>query len=285
MKNKMRNKIGLLVSVFILFALWTGWAVTTTGNSQNEAPIQITSSISAVVKNFSRVIPPPKATGKKAIAAKIDISFPELSCQVGENVAVTTINEAIQRRLLNMLDGKTHTTVEQLMETFGNDYEKSMKKTPKMPGAWFLKFKATVHHYDEDLFCIKILHSVFTGGAHPTSNITYLVFSMKTGNLYSLFDLIPRANLGNLTKAAENHFRQIRNMKPQETYKQAGYRFENDQFSLNRNFLISKSGMSFCFNQCEIAPYAKGITEVLIPWSDLKTVVDAKGPAGRFLKE
>ncbi|PKL41730.1 MAG: hypothetical protein CVV41_17495 [Candidatus Riflebacteria bacterium HGW-Riflebacteria-1] len=281
----MRNKISLLVSVFILFGICNGWAATATGDSQNEAPIKITSSISAVIKQFTRKIPPPKLARKETIAANIDIHFPELSCQTGVSVTVNAINNAIQSKLLKILDGKHPETVEQLIETFGSDYEKSTKATPEMPGAWLLKFSATVSYHDEDLFCLKILQSVFTGGAHPASNLTYLVFSIKTGELYSLTDLIHKNSPAKLTKVAENHFRQIRNMKPEETYKQAGYWFENDQFSLNRNFLISKDGMSFCFNQCEIAPYSKGIIEFIVPWSDLKTIVSPKGPGGKFLKE
>lgn len=281
----MRNKISLLASVFILLVIFNGWAATTALDSRNEGPIKITSSISAVIKHFARKIPPPKMARKETVAANIDIRFPELSCQTGISVAVNAINEAIQSRLLKVLDGKHFETVEQLMEAFGSDYEKSTKATPEMPGAWLLKFAATVSYHDEDLFCLKILQSVFTGGAHPASHLTYLVFSIKTGELYSLTNLIHKNSLAKLAKVAENHFRQIRNMKPEETYKQAGYWFENDQFSLNRSFLISKDGMSFCFNQSEIAPYSKGIIEFIVPWSDLKTIGDPKGPGGKFLKE
>ncbi|PKL46072.1 MAG: hypothetical protein CVV42_17855 [Candidatus Riflebacteria bacterium HGW-Riflebacteria-2] len=281
----MRNKISLLVSVFILFILCNAWSATAKGDSQNDNPIKITSSISAVIKHFTQKIPPPKTARKEIIAANIEICFPELSCQTGISVAVNAINKTIQSRLLKVLDGKHPETLQQLMEAFRIDFEKSTKSTPEMPGAWFLKFETTISYYDEDLFCLRILQSVFTGGAHPTSQLTYLVFSIKTGKLYSLTDLINTNSLAKLTKVAENHFRRIRNMKPEETYKQAGYWFENDQFSLNRSFLISKDGLSFCFNQCEIAPYSKGIIEFIVPWSYLKTIADSNGPCGRFIKD
>jgi len=281
----MRNKISLLVSAFILFAICNGLAATTAGDGISKEPIKISSSIFAVIKHLTREIPPPKMARKETVAAKIDIRFPELSSSTGVSAVVSAINKALQSRILKILDGKQPETVEQLMETFGSDYEKSTKATPEMPGAWFLQFKATISHFDEDLFCLKILQSVFTGGAHPASHLSYMVFSIKTGELYSLTDLINKDNLAKLTKVAENHFRLIRNMKPEETYEKAGYWFENNLFSLNQNFLISKDGLSFCFNQCEIAPYSKGIIEFNIPWSDLKTIVEPNGPGGKFLKE
>lgn len=281
----MRNKIALLVSVFILFALCNSFAAATGNDSQNENSIRITSSISAVDKHFTQSIPPPKTAGKKAIAANIDISFPQLVCQTGESAAVDAVNSAIQSQLLKMLNGKNTATIEQLMETFGRDYTKAMKATPEMLGAWFLKFKATFSYYNDSLLCIKILQSVFIGGAHPDSYLTCLVFSLKTGELHDLSELIRKNSLDKLTKIAEKHFRQTRNMKPEDTYKKAGYWFENNQFSLNQNFLISKTGISFCFNQSEVAPYAKGIIELSIPWNDLKEIVDPKGPGGRFLQK
>lgn len=281
----MRNKICLLVSVFVLFMLCNAWSATIKEDSQNEAPIKITNSISAVIKHITQKIPPPKTARKEIIAANIDILFPELSCQTKVNPAVNYINTSIKSRLLNMLGEKQLETTQQLIAAFARDYEKSTKATPEMPGAWSLKFKATISYYDEDLFCLKILQSVFTGGAHPDSHLTYLVFSIKSGKLHSITDLMNKDNLAKLAKVAETHFRRIRNIKPEETYEKAGYWFKNNKFTLNQNFLISRDGLSFCFNQCEIAPYSNGIIEFNIPWSDLKTIVDSNGTGGKFLKE
>jgi hypothetical protein len=271
----MRKKIGLLVSVFILFALGAGWA----------APLQITNSVSSVMMHLTRVVPPSESTEKRAIAAKIDICFPELSCRTRENAAIVAINRVIQNRLLTVMAGQAPTTVEQLMEIFGKAYERSLKEAPELPGAWVLKFESTICHADEELFCLRILQSVFTGGAHPTSNIAYLVFSMKTGDLIPLSALVSKEKMDELTQVAEKHFRLVRNLKPEVTYDRAGFRFKKNRFTLNRNFLVSKSGLTFCFNQGEIAPYARGITELVIPWRDLLTIVDSRGPSGRFLKE
>jgi len=281
----MRNKIGLLVSVFILFALGTVWAAPALEDGRDEAPLRITNSVSAVMRHHTRLVPPTASTEKRAIAAKIDICFPELSCQTGENVAIAAINRIIQNRLLTVMASQTPATVEQLMEVFSKAYERSLKETPKLPGAWFLRFETTICHADDELFCLRILQSVFTGGAHPMSNIAYLVFSMKTGDLLPLSALVAEEKMGELTQIAEKYFRRVRNLQPEETYDRAGFRFEKNCFSLNRNFLISKAGLAFCFNQCEIAPYAKGITELVIPWRDLATIVDASGSAGRFLKK
>jgi len=270
----MRSKIGLIVAAFILVTLWSGLSASASGYGKG---------VSAVVKHITKSVPPPKTANKDAIAAEIDISFPEFSFSTGQNPAVLAINKAIQSRLLTLLDDKTPTTVEQLTETFIKGYERSLKEEPDMPGAWSLKFEASIRQADEDLLSIEILDSVFTGGAHPTSNIAYLVLSMKTGKPLDLSSLVPAERMNELTNVAEIHFRRIRKLKPDETYEQAGFQFEKNRFALNRNFLVSKAGLAFCFNQYEIAPYSMGVTELVIPWTDIKTVVNPNGPAGRFL--
>ncbi|MFZ2955988.1 MAG: DUF3298 domain-containing protein [Candidatus Ozemobacteraceae bacterium] len=280
----MRNKIELMIAVFLLVTLGVV-AAPLPGDEPGSAPLTITPSISAAMKHFAKLAPPPKTANKGVIAGNIDLRFPEFSSSTGSNAAVMAINKAIQTRLLTLLDDKTSTTVEQLMEIFIKGYEKSLKDAPIMPGGWSLRFEATIRHADENLLCLKILNSVFTGGAHPTSNIAYLVFSMKTGEQIQLTTLIPENKMDELTKVAEKHFRQIRNLKPSETYEKAGFHFKQNRFALNRNFLVSKEGLAFCFNQYEIAPYSMGVSELIIPWIDLKTIANVDGPAGGFLKE
>lgn len=278
----MRRKIGLLVTLCLLFALGRGWAVPAV--VPDESPRQIAGDVLAVTKRFTRMVPPPVSTGTAAIVAKIDIRFPELTSRAGTNAAAETINAEIRHRLLATMAGQTPATMDQLTETFARAYEDSVRKAPGLPGAWFLRFEADVRHADEDLFCVRLLQSVFTGGAHPASSITYLVFSMKTGALLPLSAVVPESKGKELTEMAERRFRQVRKLLPDVPFDRAGFRFAENRFALNRNFLVSTAGLAFCFNQGEVAPYARGVTEFVIPWSDLALIVDGGGLAGRFLK-
>lgn len=280
----MKQKIVLLMALFILASNGFAWAAPAPEDGKNQSLLKITDSVSAVMKHITRSVPPPKTDNKDIIAAEIDISFPELSCQSGEDTAVKAINAAIRERLLAIGGEKPSATVDELVENFIKGYETSVRESPEQPGAWSLKFDAAIRHADEALFCLESIDSIFTGGAHPTSNITYQVFSMETGKPLKLSTLIAADKMGELAKVAEKHFRRIRELKPDQTYEQAGFQFDQNRFALNENFLVSKDGLAFCFNQYEIAPYAMGTTELVIPWSDLETVVNRDGPAARFLK-
>ncbi len=242
-------------------------------------------ALTFAMKTVSKKIDPPKtATNKEAIAAEINIVVPEFTGAAGAEAAAAKINKVVQDQLLAMIGEKPAASLDQMVEVFTKDYEQSFKDQPEMPGAWLLRFESGIRHADDDLLCIEISASVFTGGAHPNSTITYLVLSPKTGEPVTLDSIVPTSNTNDLLTVAEKAFRKARNLKPDETYEQAGFQFEQNRFVLTKNFLLSKDGLAFCYNHYEIAPYAMGITELLIPWTDLKPIVNPAGPAAAFLK-
>ena len=273
------------MAVFILISMGAVQAAPAQVGWKCDFPLAITKTVSAANKHIAKSVPPPKTAGRDALAAEIKISFPEFSSSAGGNAAVDAMNKAIQSRLFGVLADNNVTSVEQFLKTFIEDYEQALQGDAENIGAWSIMFEATIQYSDENLLSLRILDSLFVGGAHPMSNVTYLVFSLKTGELINLSAFVPEEKIGALSKVAEKHFRKIHSLKPDETYEQAGFLFPQNRFSLNRNFLVAKSGLSFCFNQYEIAPYAMGITELVIPWAGIKSAVNPKGPAGNFLNK
>ncbi|MBP7633394.1 DUF3298 and DUF4163 domain-containing protein [Candidatus Ozemobacteraceae bacterium] len=272
----MKRFFTLLIAALLLVSCEAAWAT----------PVQITGAVSAEMKHLTRQVPPPKSENKDVIAAEIDIRYPVLFSTVKSDSPIPeTINEAIRDRLLAIFGETPAPSVEKMVDQFAADYATSVLETPEMPGAWSLKFDTEIRHADDELLSLWTLDSVFTGGAHPNSNFIYMVFSMKTGKPVELSSLIAKDKATELTAIAERHFRRVRELKSDETYEQAGFQFERNAFALNTNFLVSKEGLAFCFNPYEIAPYAMGVTEMVIPWSDLKDVIDPAGPAARFLKD
>jgi len=56
-------------------------------------------------------------------------------------------------------------------------------------------------------------------------------------------------------------------------YSEAGFYFENDVFKLTANFAITKEGLKFLYNPYEIAPYALGQQEIIIPYAALGELI------------
>lgn len=68
----------------------------------------------------------------------------------------------------------------------------------------------------------------------------------------------------------------MKQLGPDDDLGSAGFWFENNKFSLNDNFLILDSGLVFYYNNYEITAYAFGPTELEIPYTKIKTLVDEK---------
>lgn len=284
-RNKMQNRFGLTMVIFLLAATAAFPTDPLQQGKKVLAPQTKTSAVSATMKQFSQSVRPPKHASKEALPAEVFISYPEFSSSAAENAAVKAINNAIRQRLLSTDEGESPATFEQLAGSFFQGYEKSFKENPDELGGWSLKFKAVVRFSDEELLSLEIVRSMFSGGAHSSADIAYLVFSPKTGNSLALSDFVPEKKFPDLNRIGETIFRRTRSLKPNETLEHAGFQFEENRFALNRNFLVGAGGMAFCFNQYEIGPFSMGVTEILIPWSDIRDLLDPKGVGARFLKE
>ncbi|RCK80647.1 MAG: hypothetical protein OZSIB_2960 [Candidatus Ozemobacter sibiricus] len=280
----MRKNLLWTLTLVTVVTLLTPALIVAAGAGVPAGPIPVTKTISAVMQHVQRTAPPP-ADRKEALSAEIDLTYPEFTSSKGPDPVVDKLNQLIRDRLFGMIEGEKPTSVDQLVETFFRDYAKALKEDPDQPGAWSLKFEATIRHADDDLLSLEMLQSAFTGGAHPTSMSDLLVLSPKTGARIDLPAVVPPDRMGELVKVGERHFRKVRELKDGETYEEAGFLFEGNKFALNDNFLIASSGLVFWFNPYEIAPYAMGPTELVLPWNELKGIVDPKGPAGKFLAQ
>ena len=89
---------------------------------------------------------------------------------------------------------------------------------------------------------------------------------LKTAKQIALSDIFIEGYEKKLNEIAEKIFRQLYEVPRRQNLESAGYWFENNRFRLNENFSLGRTGITFQFNQYEIAPYAAGAPELFIPW-------------------
>jgi hypothetical protein len=76
-----------------------------------------------------------------------------------------------------------------------------------------------------------------------------------------------------LIKIGEAEFRKLKELTKEADLGQAGFWFENNKFYLNDNFLITDSSLVFYYNNYEITAYAFGPTEIILPYSKIKSLI------------
>lgn len=103
-----------------------------------------------------------------------------------------------------------------------------------------------------------------TGGAHPNTTAAVATFDLKTGKQVRPIDVVK--DMEKLYALAEQKF--------EENQKEAfddGFEFSSNQpFDLPKNVGLTAEGLLFCYVPYEVAPYAMGFTEFIIPYDELE---------------
>lgn len=205
----------------------------------------------------------------------INIKYPRFS---GE----AELNDTIEHRVTSLFqisedEGKNLT---ELSKQFMDTYLKE-KRVPRIP--YTLSTQATVIRQDSNLLVMEISGYNFMGGAHGSSVTTFINWNTATKREVTLADILTDGYEQPLTNIAEKIFRKNEQLSDTASLK-TDYFFAGGVFKLNHNFLITPIGLRFLYNQYEIKPYAAGQTNLLIPYSQIITLLKPHTVVSQFHK-
>jgi len=206
--------------------------------------------------------------------AKIKIEFPQI-VQFEDEVVKDKINNSI-KSVFSMSEYPDQEAIDfnAEMEEFINDYESFISEFPESFQSWFIEKAGVVKLNRANIFSIDYLDYSYTGGAHANTFVAFINYNLSDGEEITLDEIISPAKQAELTKIGEEEFRKLKELTQEADLGQAGFWFENNEFYLNDNFLITDSSLVFYYNNYEITAYAFGPTELIIPYSNIKSLVD-----------
>jgi hypothetical protein len=128
----------------------------------------------------------------------------------------------------------------------------------------------------------------YAGAAHPNSYTEVINFDAKNGRVLKLADLFkPRAKYLQTISAyaikdlkAQSKTEGPDSMLTDETI-QGGAGPDAKNY---KSWTITRKGLAITFDSYQVAPYAAGPQQVLIPYSALKDLINPDGALGRFVK-
>jgi hypothetical protein len=178
-------------------------------------------------------------------------------------------------------------TFEDLAKPFVNDYDVKIKEGKEfvknankqyeggfLATPWYMEASTDVQRQTNKYLMLHTNTNWFMGGAHPISMEYYYIYDRKDFRRIRLDDLFKPNFDKKLLLVAETIFRKQEKLKPADKLgEDNGYFFENGRFILNDNFTLTQTGIKFLYNVYEIKPYAAGITELEIPYSELKEIM------------
>ncbi len=184
-------------------------------------------------------------------------------------------NQAIEKRIVKQLqdfvrDGERYKKLNRLTEAFIADYREFKEAFPESKTPWTINVDGKITFAVNKFISYRLTTNSYTGGAH--TNTETLLFNVnQNGREIKIRSLI--TDRPKLMEVAENAFRKTKSLSATADLGAAGYTFDNNEFQLPENIGFTGKGVVLYYNDYEIASYADGPTEILIPYKELEGIV------------
>jgi hypothetical protein len=187
-------------------------------------------------------------------------------------------NKLLQKLLYEDLSPEEYT--DRLIQNYKNSCQEILdqeKDIPDLPAAvlnWTYEETHGVHTYSQ-LQVIDRTKEYYTGGAHGMKEKAYFVIDLAEKKQIHLTDLFLKEAGGPLKTRIEDALRIYSNLEAGAPLS-AGYYFQ-DSVELPENFYLTSRGIGFHWDPYEIAPYAVGPVEIVIPYGDVGEFLNSRG--------
>ncbi|HKU74311.1 MAG TPA: DUF3298 and DUF4163 domain-containing protein [Pyrinomonadaceae bacterium] len=239
-----------------------------TAFSVHEEPISFTGDVELVSKQIKE--------NNKKLNYEIAAQYPQLTG--GNNPNLEKFNQAARAAVTR----KVAEFKKEMAPEAGENIEETR---PADSMGSDLTIGYTVVLAQDDLVSIDFDVSTYSqGAAHPNSHSETLNYDLKNGRVLKLADLfkpgtkylqaIANYCIADLKKRAATN-----GLTPEEIEKGAAAKANN-----YLGWTITKKGLGIDFYPYQVGPYAAGPQFVLVPYSDLKDIINPEGPIGQFAK-
>lgn len=161
------------------------------------------------------------------------------------------------------------------------DEQASVRRETGMSSAWFLERSVDVVGDTLGTLSLALAEFSYLGGAHPNSVVRLQIRDRRDGRRLSFADLFRENARDSLSAVCEPYFRTERELAFDALLDTAGFSFEGGRFRVNDNLALTGEGVRFRFDPYEIAPYALGPTEFVVPYAAVRSFARADGALAR----
>jgi hypothetical protein len=132
-----------------------------------------------------------------------------------------------------------------------------------------------------DIISYCIITDCYTGGAHGSHGYIYHVADLKSGNILEEEDIFVDEYQEPLAKIIINTLMSDYGITAEEELEEKGF-FNVKEIVPNNNFYIDDKGITYTYNEYEIAPYSVGSISVKIPYDKIRKLLQADSPVMRI---
>ena len=153
---------------------------------------------------------------------------------------------------------KTREQVLTEYKTIWNDVKESLEKEPELGfsrNSWMLFVGQK-----EKLATFAVRYYSYTGGPHGVGGSVYLTVDMTTHKVLTLSDIIDQKKLPEVKELLWSFYTDYGRIKDEDAFT------KKTDFDVSKNFYLAHDGIHFIYHVYEIASYAEGEQDLVIPW-------------------
>lgn len=161
------------------------------------------------------------------------------------------------------------------------DYKEDLAKQDESPvGAWYSYYEMSsddIVYNGNDLLSYTINFENYTGGAHGAHSFTNRVINMKTGKFVTEEEIFIENYQDDLARILIDRIAKENNVENAKDLENIGF-FSVEEIYPNGNFLVDENGITYTFNEYEIAAYVVGATQVFLSFEDINYLLKKESP-------
>jgi len=200
---------------------------------------------------------------------------PEISISIPEALESTKvsnrINTALKEELITlMLSDEEHevTSIKGAMNSFNSGSAEMKARYSDESANWEVNVNGEVVFENNSILTIALDSYVFTGGAHGYTSKRFLNFDKSKGTELENWQLFHSTK--QFEEYAEAKFREQEEIPTNESINHTGLMFERDLFHLPENIGFTEEGLKLLYNPYEVASFADGPIELVLPHSEIE---------------
>lgn len=186
------------------------------------------------------------------------------------------LSDAIDRAFLDLSSfSATGYTRASLLDSLYNQLKEANSGLPDVPaygGSWRYDYKISVVYQDDVCLSLEGHNEGYEGGVHGYAYTTYASFDVKQSRRITESEIYVADYAQPLSELIQRKIMEERNVKTLAELSELGFDTP-EEIAPNANFMLGSEGITYYYNNYEIAPYSMGPTAVTLSWEELRPLI------------
>ncbi|MDH6358078.1 DUF3298 and DUF4163 domain-containing protein [Parabacteroides sp. PF5-9] len=218
----------------------------------------------------------PNQYTNKEILKKIQESF--LLAYLGEGYESLSPQQAVSQYTEDYLTA---------YKDLENDYQDELKNASEESpvGGWFSYYEMSnneIVYNQNDILSYTVYFENYTGGAHGAHSFMNHVINLKTGDDLTEENIFIDGFQDALAQLLVDQIARQNEATTAKELEDMGF-FSIDEIYPNGNFLVDHEGITYSFNEYEIAAYVVGVTNVKLSYKEILHLLREESPISHLI--